>query len=194
MRHIPNLVTLSRLCVLALIIYLMATRHDAGAMLWVFLLTIYGAASDFLDGYLARRFGWITNLGKILDALVDKIMTQGLFLTAIGFGLLPFWCLFLLLPMAIREFGITALRLWLAHQGKVMAAEAAGKKKTVWQIVSICVLFAIPFLHSVLPAPSGISWLEAWFSLNGLLYFLYAAWLTISSGWSYVCKYRKQLN
>ena len=184
---------------LALVGWLAFARWEGAATL-VFFLLLYGVISDFLDGYLARKYGSISNFGKIMDAIVDKVLVLGSLSLAVYLGrLFPAWLLpqslgiALVALIAVRELGITLMRLIAARKGVVLAAEKTGKWKAIWQMTAICVLFAQPMF-----ARDFEAWLPESFSMriwadyvwiNGMLYFLYAAYLTILSGLLYVGRY-----
>ncbi len=115
--------------------------------LWAFVL---GAASDFLDGYIARRFDMVTNLGKLLDPLGDKILVGAAFIYLTHIGMCPFWVTILII---FREFLITGLRQLAADKGYIMAADRCGKWKTAFQLAyCIACLLALAY-GSALPAP-----------------------------------------
>ncbi|MFP4281505.1 MAG: CDP-alcohol phosphatidyltransferase family protein [Opitutales bacterium] len=207
MRQLPNIITLSRVVVLGLIAWT-AFADWRGAATLTFFLLLYGAISDFVDGYLARRYGLVTNFGKIMDALVDKIMVLGSLVVVILLDLLfppffdvilPAWlgptvlATVLVALIAVREIGITLLRLVAARKGVVLAAEKSGKRKAIWQITAICVLLAQPMFALDVSAWTGLE-LQLWSDyvwINGLLYFLLAAYLTIVSGAAYINRYWK---
>ena len=192
MRHLPNLITFSRIGVLAALVWLVL-QEWAGAATLAFLCILYGSVSDFVDGYIARRYGYITNFGKIMDALVDKVMTLGAYVLLLWMGLLPPVAATAVLVglMAARELGITLLRMAAARRNIVLAAERAGKRKTIWQVTGICILFAVPMFardwQAWLGADLSVFVLYVW--INGYIYFLLAAWLTLSSGWQYLRRY-----
>lgn len=192
MRQLPNLITLSRIAVLVALVWLVFLEWTGAATL-AFFCILYGSISDFVDGYIARRYGFITNFGKIMDALVDKIMTLGAFVLLMVTGILgPAWLAGPLVGlMALREIGITLMRMVAARRNVVLAADKAGKRKTIWQVTAICVLFAVPMVEK-----DWSSWLGSELALfgnyvymNGVLYFALAAWLTIASGAHYVKAY-----
>lgn len=95
---------------------------------WAFVL---GAVSDFFDGYLARKYKKITNLGKLLDPLADKILISAAYVYLSSVGMCPFWVSVLIL---FREFLVTGLRQFAVLKGEVMAADRSGKWKTGLQI------------------------------------------------------------
>jgi len=192
-RHLPNLITFSRIGVLMALLWLVL-QDWRGAATLAFFCILYGSISDFLDGYIARKYNLITNFGKFLDATVDKVMTLGSFVLLIWMGLLPPVLLsaVLVLLIALREIGITVLRIVAARRHFVLAAETSGKRKTIWQVTGICVLFAVPMFERDVAAWMGedLSLFSLYVWINGYLYFLLCAWLTVSSGWQYLSKYR----
>lgn len=197
MRQLPNIITLSRVLFLILIAWLTA-QDWKGAATITFILSVVAAASDWLDGYVARRWALISNLGKLLDAIVDKIMVVGLFVVLVMTDLLPrdlrwlellAWVI--IAATVVRDLLITGIRMVVAKKGLVLAADQAGKRKTVWQITAICVLFFVPVLHHDLPRSlgGGFTVFSTWVWLNGVLYFLLGGILTIYSGAHYILKY-----
>ncbi len=96
--------------------------------LWAFVL---GAISDFLDGYLARKYNMVTNFGKLIDPLADKILVCAAFIYLTYVGMCPFW---VSIVIVFREFLVTGLRQLAVSQGYVMAADWCGKWKTGMQL------------------------------------------------------------
>ena len=94
-------------------------------------LFLFAALTDWLDGWLARKFGQVSEFGKFMDALADKVLTLGMFTSLLALGALPIWTLFPILLILSRELLITGLRLVAAGKGKTLAAEKIGKIKTV---------------------------------------------------------------
>lgn len=198
-KHVPNLITFTRIGVLLALVWLVMQDWTGSATL-AFGAILYGSISDFVDGYLARKFDLITNFGKILDALVDKVMTLGSFFLLFwmellvpvkGLGL-QWIVLGILVLMTCREVGITLVRIAAAGRGLVLAAEKSGKAKTIWQVTSICVLFAVPMFDRDVSRWLGDADLTLFVHfvwLNGLFYFLYAVWLTLHSGYRYFESY-----
>lgn len=192
MRQLPNVITFSRVAVLAALVWLV---HEdwAGAATLAFFAILYGAVSDFVDGWLARKYGFVTNFGKIMDATVDKVMVLGAFALLIYLEILvPFWLTIPLVALiGAREVGVTWMRVVAARKGIVLAAEKAGKRKTIWQTTAICVLFAVPMFKHDFPLFFGRDfslWVDFVY-LNGYLYFLLAAVLTIQSGCLYLARH-----
>lgn len=192
MQALPNLITFSRIVVLALLAWLVFQPWPGAATL-AFVCILYGAASDFLDGYLARKYGLITNIGKILDAMVDKVMVIGAFVLLILVGLLtPAWLMWILLALiTARELGITLIRMIAARKGIVLAAEMVGKRKTFWQITAICVFFAVPMFSRDIAywLSRDLSLFADFIWINAMLYFILSTYLTLWSGFIYLKQY-----
>ena len=185
--NLPNLLTLSRIPILfggVGFLYL----PFLGASSLAFVLFIIGALTDWADGYYARKQGLVSNFGKLMDALTDKVFMVGLFISLLVIGILPEWTLPLLLLILSREFLITGLRLVAASEGVVLSAEKSGKHKTVSQMVAaILLLFAVAIradFSERLPSIFGdvVHWC-------GLGFFVIATLLTVSSGLQYMVKY-----
>jgi CDP-diacylglycerol--glycerol-3-phosphate 3-phosphatidyltransferase len=185
--NLPNLLTLSRIPILfGIVAFLYAPFTGASTL--AFVLFIIGALTDWADGYFARKQGLVSNFGKLMDALTDKVFMVGLYITLLAASVLPAWTLPLLLLILSREFLITGLRLVAASSGVVLAAEKSGKHKTVTQIVAaILLLMAVAVrqdFSELLPAVIGdvLHW-------GGLSFFVIATLLTVSSGTQYMIKY-----
>lgn len=185
--NLPNILTLSRIPILfgiAGLLYLPFT----GANTLAFLLFVLGALTDWADGYVARKQGIVSNFGKLMDALTDKVFMVGLFITLLTAGILPEWALPLLLLIVAREFLITGLRLVAASSGVVLAAEKSGKHKTVTQIVSAVLLLLAVALREDFDGMIA-PWLGDILHAGGLVFFVVATLLTVSSGAQYMVKY-----
>ena len=190
--NLPNLLTLSRIPIIFGVVALLYLPMT-GASTMAFILFVIGAITDWADGYVARKQGLVSNFGKLMDALTDKVFMVGLFITMVVLGELPgLWSLFLLLLILSREFLITGLRLVAASSGIILAAEKSGKHKTVSQIVSaILLLLAIAIrkdFPTLFPEIFGYSF-DAILHWAGMLFFVLAAVLTVSSGTVYMIKY-----
>jgi CDP-diacylglycerol--glycerol-3-phosphate 3-phosphatidyltransferase len=167
--NIPNWVTLSRLLALPLLLYLLPapTATERWLCLVVFLVA---ALTDWLDGYLARKLNAITELGKFLDPLVDKLLILAPLLSLIQLGQLPAWGVFLILA---RELSIAGWRVTpsLTGSNAIAGANVWGKLKTVSQITAVALLIA--------PLPA--TW-----HIPTLIVFWISVALTLISGLIYV--------
>jgi CDP-diacylglycerol--glycerol-3-phosphate 3-phosphatidyltransferase len=166
--NLPNWITVSRLLGLPLILYWLhqGSEIDRWLSLAVFLVA---ASTDWLDGYLARKLNQITELGKFLDPLVDKLLVLAPLLALIEMRLVPAWGVFLILG---RELAIAGWRVNPALTGNVgiQGANGWGKIKTVSQILAIAL--SIAPLPSPYPFIAQIAfWLSVMLTLiSGVIY------------------------
>lgn len=185
--NLPNLITLSRIPILFGIVALLYLPFT-GASSLAFVLFGIGALSDWADGYVARKQGLVSNFGKLMDALTDKVFMVGLFISLLSVGVLPAWTLPLILLILTREFLITGLRLVAASSGIVLAAEKSGKQKTVSQIVAAILLMLAEALQRDFSQVIPLGWGDIFYG-TGLVFFVIATLLTVSSGTIYLVKY-----
>ncbi|WP_309399480.1 CDP-diacylglycerol--glycerol-3-phosphate 3-phosphatidyltransferase [Cerasicoccus maritimus] len=184
--NLPNLLSLSRIAFLFVIAALLFADFK-GAVLSALVLFIIAAITDWADGYVARRFKMITDFGKLMDALADKVLMVGMFVILVAHpDFLPRWSLFLVLVIIGREFLITGLRLVAASRGVVLAAEQGGKIKTVFQIVACSILLLALSLSQDFGMSGGLVSTFYWI---GMALFVVAAALTLQSGGTYMTKY-----
>ena len=167
--NLPTWITVSRLLGVPLILMLLTqpTPYERWIAAGIFLLA---AGTDWLDGYLARKLNQVTDLGKFLDPLVDKLLVLAPLLVLVEMNLVPAWGVFLIVA---REITIAGWRVNPAMQsGGVPGANLWGKAKTVVQIAAITVLIAP--LPEVFVLPSQILfWLAVALTLvSGALYLL----------------------
>jgi CDP-diacylglycerol--glycerol-3-phosphate 3-phosphatidyltransferase len=134
--NLPNLLTLSRILVVPLIIVLLYSNNR-----WLNLLTallVVGAAiTDGLDGYMARKYNFESNLGRLLDPLADKILLLSTMVMLVYLHRAPAWIVCLIL---CRETAVTGLRAIAADRGKVIAASTMAKYKTTFQMIAVVAL------------------------------------------------------
>lgn len=163
--NIPNWITFSRLLGIPLIFYILKTPTNQN--LWICLVIFLIASfTDFLDGYLARKLNQVTDLGKFLDPLVDKLLVLAPLLALIELGKVPAWGVFLILG---RELTIAG---WRVNQTNISGANIWGKCKTVSQIIAIALLIAP--LPQVWATPTIIMfWISVALTIiSGIIYFL----------------------
>ncbi len=168
MWNVPNLLTLGRILLVPILVVALLTEFEGKAAigLGVFLLA---AATDVLDGFLARRRRQITNLGKLLDPAADKILTGAAFISLVGLQLAPAW---MVVVIVAREFAVSTLRSVAASRQLVIAAAWSGKLKTALQVAAISILIlslARPRLHGPAQVLLWVALVASVFS--GLEYF-----------------------
>ncbi|MDX1503396.1 MAG: CDP-diacylglycerol--glycerol-3-phosphate 3-phosphatidyltransferase [Thermoanaerobaculia bacterium] len=136
--NLPNLLSLLRIVLVPLVVVVLLTEARFDGQEYVALgLFVLAAATDFLDGYLARRHGQVTRLGKLLDPAADKILTSSALISLVALGVAPAWIVVVILA---REFAVSALRSMAAADRLVLAAIATAKAKTALQMVAISLL------------------------------------------------------
>jgi CDP-diacylglycerol---glycerol-3-phosphate 3-phosphatidyltransferase len=161
--NLPTWITVSRLLGVPFLLYGMQVQTPA-VRWWMVVIFLLAAGTDWLDGYLARRLNQVTELGKFLDPLVDKLLVLAPLIALVEWGRVPAWGVFLILA---RELTIAG---WRVSGQSVPGAAMWGKVKTVVQIIAIAVLIA-PLGESFQSLGTGLFWLAVgltWFS--GALY------------------------
>lgn len=135
----PNKLTLLRVLlipVFLVLVYLPFPYH----MLWALAAFIVASLTDFADGKIARSRGLVTDFGKFMDPLADKMLVMAALLCFVELGRMPAWAM---LIVVVREFSVTALRLIAVEGGRVIAAGWSGKVKTASTMVCICLMLAL---------------------------------------------------
>ena len=175
--NLPNLITMARIALAPLFIWvLFLFQNPAAHERWIVVfLFVLASATDGVDGALARKRNQVTNLGKLLDPIADKVLIGGALIALSVLGQIDWW---ITLVILVREVGITVYRL-VVIKDRVIAASGGGKLKTIMQ--SIAVGFYLSPLAGYW-APLGV--LQA-----GILYF--ALILTLVSGIQYLAAARK---
>lgn len=154
--NLPNTLTLSRIFLVPLLVVVLLTPPWAlakaqeifglaGLVTWLrewreiiaVAIFLVAASTDWLDGYLARKRDQITDLGKLLDPIADKLLTISAFIALVELRLAPAWMIVVIVG---REFAVSGMRSIAAVKGSIIAASSWGKLKTVSQIVAITLL------------------------------------------------------
>ena len=162
--NIANRLTIARIVMIPVFLLMMCFQKDALGTVnvlqsnlsvsWILAMIIFTIASitDFLDGYLARKYHLITNFGKFADPLADKLLVMTAFITLVGAGVIPMW---IVAVIVCRELAVTGLRLLLVNDGEVLAAAWPGKVKTATQMLAIIFLLIDDFPVKGLPFSIG---------------------------------------
>lgn len=169
--NLPNKLTTLRMLLVPVFIIVYLLGYEIPSLI------IFAIASftDFLDGYLARKYNLISNYGKIMDPLADKLLVTAALVCMVQTGIVPAWMVIVILA---REFAITGLRAVAASEGTVIAAAWSGKIKTVTQMIAIIFLLLDnwPFSLFNMPFANIMLWV--------------AVIMTIYSGLEYMIKNR----
>ncbi|MFS0782227.1 CDP-diacylglycerol--glycerol-3-phosphate 3-phosphatidyltransferase [Bacillus sp. 1P06AnD] len=179
--NIPNKITVSRICLIPVFVIIMLVDFNWGDISFAdvtmpvthlvgALIFIIASITDWVDGYYARKYNLVTNLGKFLDPLADKLLVSAALIVLVELNYAASWIVIIIIS---REFAVTGLRLILAGTGEVVAANMLGKIKTWTQIIAVSALLLHnwPFAFIDFPFATVALWVSMFF--------------TIWSGWDY---------
>jgi CDP-diacylglycerol--glycerol-3-phosphate 3-phosphatidyltransferase len=185
--NLPNRLTLGRLVLTVFFVGFLTSSTHWGDVV-ALLIFIFASLTDWLDGYLARRLNQITNFGKLMDPLADKVLVASALICLIPLEALPAWVVIIIIT---REFLITGLRQLAAGQGMILPADPLGKHKTAWQLITI--LFFLSLLAAGDFFGDESHWLQfLWVKVGPFLIGITVS-LTIYSGLAYLWKNRTLL-
>lgn len=174
----PNNLTMFRVLAVPLLIVLLLFDNRPVGLLAAIVFSV-AAITDYLDGYIARRYGLTSNLGKILDPLADKLLISTAFIMMIDLGRIPAWIVCIIIG---RELAITGFRNIISGHGEDAAASMLGKYKTGFQIAAVIpLLIHYPYF--------GID-----FNTVGSLLLWVALVFTLWSGVDYIVRFRKHID
>lgn len=175
--NVPNTLTVARIAATPLVVVLMypCLPLTDGLASAIFILASF---TDLVDGYLARKLDQVTDLGKFLDPLADKLVVVSVLIMLVGQGRIPAWVAVLIVA---REMAVTGMRAVAAERGVVVAADRYGKLKTITQIVALSPLIWGRHLCGI----------DALFWGRFILYLALA--VTLFSGGNYLYKFYKNL-
>lgn len=183
--NLPNILTLARVAAIPLlVVILFSDSREAG--FWAAALFGAAAVTDFIDGWLARKWGVVTVLGKFLDPLADKLIVMAALIMLLPYGRVPAWAVFLLLA---REIVVTGLRSIASSEGIVIDASDLGKYKTIYQMAAIPGLL----LHYDYYWFFGVRSELLLVNMHnfGMFFFSIALALTLWSGFDYLHKFSR---
>ena len=174
--NLANALTALRVLAVPLLGYLLL-QDTQESRNWAALVFLLASVTDFIDGYVARRYGLITTVGKIADPIADKFLT-GVALIGLSYlGALPWWVTILIIA---REIGVTLLRFWVIEHG-VITASRGGKTKTLLQMIAISMFLV------VWPMSTAESFLLIW-DIAKITMMSLAVLLTLTTAIAYVRK------
>ncbi len=178
---LANKITFFRICLIPVFVVIALLQIPHVSDLLAAVIFVFAAATDALDGYIARSRNQITVLGKFLDPLADKLLICSALIVFVQIGRVDAWIVILII---MREFAITGLRTIAVSEGEVVAASPLGKLKTISQIIAVTALF----LQNTIVLQSFMSPFAAHVFAQILLYL--ALFFTLYSGVDYIWKCR----
>lgn len=167
-----NMITILRILLVPVFVYFAAMFPGENREIIAAIIFLVISLTDFLDGYIARKYNQITDFGKFLDPLADKILVISAFVIFVAQGTLS---PIITIVVITREFLVTSIRLVAAGKGNVIAASMSGKLKTVSQIVAVMAILLEGILDKLYPLPYGLifSWIMLVFTVySGLEYLI----------------------
>lgn len=172
--NLPNKLTMGRIFAIPvfIVVFFLDLRYLAG------IIFILAAVTDMLDGHIARKHNLVTNFGKLMDPLADKLLVMSALICLAQVGDVAGWMVIVILG---REFIITGMRQVAAAQGIVIAAGATGKIKTILQMIAIPLLILENWPFSAFGVNIPVDMIFLWLALI----------MTIVSGTEYIMKNRK---
>jgi CDP-diacylglycerol--glycerol-3-phosphate 3-phosphatidyltransferase len=180
--NLPNQITMARIFLVPVFMFFLLTRWIGSLKIGEYLITyneiiaalifIIAASTDGLDGYIARKRKLVTNLGKLLDPLADKLLVTAALISLVELERIPAWIAIVIIS---REFAVSGLRMIAASEGLVIAASPWGKLKTILQIIAIVALMLknLPFAYVGIPFDQISIWAAVVVTiLSGIDYFV----------------------
>ncbi len=148
-------ITLVRVFLIPVVmVFMYLSGGNPNGWLWGALAVfILASVSDYLDGHIARKYNQVTDFGKFLDPLADKLLVIAVMTVFCQWGQMPAWALMIVLT---REFAVTGLRLVAVGKGNVIAAGWSGKVKTASTMIGLCFMLAFPDIHWLAVAVNAV--------------------------------------
>jgi len=196
-KNLPNILTVSRILAVMIFVVIASVAHldyienkeiVFTLRLVAVILALLAGLTDLLDGYLARKYHWVSDFGALMDPLADKIFVTGTMLMGVEYGIIPAW---IAIAVLFREFMVTGLRTLAAKKQIVISADRWGKLKTALQMSMLGI--------------AGIAWVidggntylrnECWLGIR--LWYIWVGYLTgivlvtLLSGLGYFIRFRK---
>ena len=166
--NLPNKLTIARVIMIPFFVLFLLSGLAGPASKWIALaIFIIASLTDLLDGHIARKHNLVTNFGKFMDPLADKLLVCAAMICLVEMGKLPAWIVIVIIS---REFIISGFRLIASDNGRVIAASYWGKFKTTFQMLMICLMIAdIPALSIV---TSSVMWIALILTVVSLVDYL----------------------
>jgi CDP-diacylglycerol--glycerol-3-phosphate 3-phosphatidyltransferase len=181
--NLPNLITMIRMAMIPVILWFTYYESRRASFIAAMLFAVTGA-TDFLDGWVARRRGLVTVIGKFLDPLADKLVVMAALVMLVHLGRVAAWVVIVIMA---REFIVSGLRAIAMSEGIVIAAGQEGKTKTIFQIAGISFLL----VHYAYPLDFGVVVLEYDANKVGTILLYVSVVFSVWSAWTYFSDFLK---
>lgn len=166
--NLPNKLTIFRVLLIPFFVFFMLTGYAGTASKWIALgIFIVASLTDLIDGKIARKYNLVTNFGKFMDPLADKLLVCAALICLVELGRIPSWMVIVIIS---REFIISGFRLIASDNGVVIAASYWGKFKTTFQMVMICLMVADIEAAGLLTA--AVTWIAVVLTVVSLIDYL----------------------
>ncbi len=193
--NIANKLTVLRIFLTFVFIFFLTFPFHGIWVLWSRVISlaifIFAALSDFLDGMIAHKKNMVTDFGRLMDPIADKILVLAAFAAFVQLQLIEAWMFVIIIS---REILITSLRLFALNKGKVLSAAKAGKHKTFSQMAVIFIILGFIVLKETMRTLESFTWNPNWerfYSQGIYILMLFTVVLTLYSGLSYLWENRK---
>lgn len=169
--NLPNKLTILRVIMIPFFVFFMMTEYCGVYSKWIaFALFIIASLTDLFDGKIARKYNLVTNFGKFMDPLADKLLVGAALICFVETGALPAWMVIIIIS---REFVISGFRLVASDNGVVIAASYWGKFKTTFQMIMICLLIADLQFAFIQVITVIVTWIALILTVVSLVDYLY---------------------
>jgi len=190
--NLPNKLTILRISLTFVFMFSLFLFEGIVARIASLLIFSIACLTDFLDGFIARKKDLVTNFGKLMDPIADKLLVIGAFIAFVELGIVSAWMVILIIG---REMIITGLRILAATKGKFLAAEKGGKHKTVWQMAAIFLILGYLIFKEVsINLSFWNAKVELWCEVGIFTFMMITVALTLSSGISYLLRNRRLIH
>ncbi len=179
--NLPNLLTIFRIVAIPAIIWLVFIENDVARQV-AFALYVIACLTDYLDGYLARKMNIVSDLGRMLDPIADKLLV-GTLLIAFAyngeFSQIETW---LAIAIMFREIAVAGLREYLGNAQITVHVSKLAKYKTTMQLVALAIFMVVPLVPSVALAANGLLWVAALLTVYTGYEYYAGAWPKLTAG------------
>ena len=191
--NIPNKLTVIRICLVPVFVVIMAFIDVADFMKYIALgVYLIASLTDYIDGYLARKHKIVTNFGKLMDPLADKILVSAGFIMLTGIGTIPAWITVIVVG---RDFLLNTIRMFGTQEGETISAGVYGKIKTAFQMIGVCLTIVESYsIFAFVSVGKLMGFVPMLINVAMSVSITIAVIFTIWSCVDYIIKYRKYIN